>query len=438
MNELIISAHQTPGHVTFDNYKEVRSKLISYIRPFDGIEYTLDDLDTAVKNRDELKEFHDAVTGKKKELKEAYSAPFVVVDGMLDELLAIIDEPYKKAKNFVLDAEKELKKQRILDYAKSRAASLGDVGEKIVASPSFFSKKWLNQSFSDKKCRDAVDEIIARAADDLLSISAAGGENVAAMTAHYVETLSMDSVKSFLSSLKVPTDDPIETVSENNVLGYKILKITATEDQMASILDRLELMNVDVEELEDGMPKPMTQLTAPDFDSFVSFDIETTGSFGAGDAEGEARITEIGAVRVVDGRIVDKFDMLADPGRKILPYIERLTHITNAMVAGKPPVDDVIRAFREFVGDSILVGHNIKNSDLHYIKKAAERAGVSFSGAFLDTYILAKSLKEKTNWEKLKLEYLSEYYGLTHTDAHRAWSDAEVTAQLYFELKKIL
>ena len=60
------------------------------------------------------------------------------------------------------------------------------------------------------------------------------------------------------------------------------------------------------------------------------------------------------------------------------------------MVADKPPVDEVIKMFYEFVGDSILIGHNIKSSDLRYITKAANKAGVNFKVPFLDTYLLAK------------------------------------------------
>lgn len=83
------------------------------------------------------------------------------------------------------------------------------------------------------------------------------------------------------------------------------------------------------------------------------------------------------------------------------------------------------------------MGHNIKSSDLRSICKAAKKAGVHFNVPFLDTYILAKGYKEKMKWEKLNLSYLSGYYGLEHKEVHRAWSDAEVNAQIYFELQKL-
>jgi DNA polymerase III epsilon subunit-like protein len=89
------------------------------------------------------------------------------------------------------------------------------------------------------------------------------------------------------------------------------------------------------------------------------------------------------------------------------------------------------------VGDSVLVGHNIKSSDLRYITKAADKAGVHFDGEFLDTYLLAKQFKAKMMWEKVNLPYLADFYGFEHKEAHRAWSDAEVNAQIYFELQKL-
>ena len=202
-------------------------------------------------------------------------------------------------------------------------------------------------------------------------------------------------------------------------------------------MDMLELMGVEVDEIEDGMPQKMEELVSPEFDSFVAFDIETSGTNGAASGDGEAKITEIGAVRVVSGEVVEKFDELANPGRKIVPRIARLTHITDEMVADKPPVDEVIKAFREFVGDSILVGHNIKSSDLRYITKAAAKAGVHFGMPFLDTYLLAKQYKEQMGWENVQLSTLSAFYGVEHKEVHRAWSDAEVNAHIYFELKKL-
>ena len=117
--------------------------------------------------------------------------------------------------------------------------------------------------------------------------------------------------------------------------------------------------------------------------------------------------------------------------------VTRIHHITNEMVSDKPLVDEVIKKFHEFVGDNILVGHNIKSSDLRYITKAADKAGIHFSVPFLDTYLLAKKFKKQMKWENVKLPYLAKQYGFEHKEEHRAWSDAEVNAQVYFELQKL-
>ena len=440
MNELVILTSQTPGVVTFENYEEVKLSLQTYINDtFANMDYESEGFEVASADYEELKKMRDVVTKKQKELEKAYSAPYVTVEAMLKEIISIIDVPYKKAKAFVDTAEKSQKKNEIMRYAMQKASEYGDVGRKIIESPTFFNNSWANKSTSVKSIHDSIDSILNQAVMDVNLIHATGGDNTAVLMARYFETLSMDDVKSFKSSLS-ETDIEIDSMSvesENNVLGYKILKITATEDQMASIMDQLEIMGVEVEEIEDGMPKAMEELMTPDFDSFVAFDIETTGSNGAANGDSEAQITEIGAVRVVNGVVTERFDMLANPGRKIVPRIARITHITDDMVADQPPVSEVIKKFHEFVGDSIVVGHNIKSSDLRYITKAADKAGVHFDVPFLDTYLLAKRFKDTQKWEKINLGYLAQQYGFEHKEAHRAWSDAEVNAQVYFELQKL-
>lgn len=224
---------------------------------------------------------------------------------------------------------------------------------------------------------------------------------------------------------------------EEEPAGYQILKLTGTQAQMSQILALAKKLGMGVEVLEDGMPAAMKELTEPDFDSFVAFDIETTGTYGADNGDAPAEITEIGAVKVVDGQIVARFSQLANPGREIVPNIARLTHITNEMVQDKPPIDEVIRMFREFVGDAVLVGHNIKSCDIPHISKAAKRAGVAFDNDYFDTYRYAKTLKESMGWENVKLEYLSQQFGISQPDAHRAWCDAEANVGVYFRLKEI-
>ena len=439
MNDLILITNQTPGLVTFKNFEEVRANLQQYVREnFADVDYSALGAAAAEADAKQLKQYKDVISKTKKKLEQDYSAPYRAVEAMLDELTAILDGPYKAAKAFADGAEKDEKREEILRFAAEQADALGPAGRKIVESPKFFNEKWLNKGCRVKEWQDGVRAVLAQASQDLQSIRAAGGEKADTLAAVYYTTLSMDSVKNTMETLRAggAEADAPAVPSENNVLGYKVLKITATEDQMAAILDQLALMGADVEELEDGMPKPMPELTEPDFDSFVAFDIETTGTFGAASGDGEAKITEIGAVRVIDGKVTEKFDMLANPGRAIVPRVARLTGITNEMVKDEPPVDEVIRAFRDFVGNSILVGHNIKSSDLRYITKAAKKAGVHFDMPFLDTYPLARKQKARMGWDGVSLPELAKFYGLQHKEAHRAWSDAEVNAKVYFALRE--
>lgn len=440
MNKFELITTQQPGIVTFDNYELIKENLTRYVsESFENVDYNIRGYEAAKADRDELKQTKDIITKTTKELKAAYSAPYVEIENKLNELAEILDGPYKKAKAFVDETEAVQKKEAVMKYAYEKAAELGEIGLKVVNSNAFFNEKWLNKTFTVKKYQDEIDSIIQTAAKDIHTIQTTGGDNTSIMMARYYETLSLDGVKSFVDSLESSEVDidALALPSEKNAIGYKVLKITATEDQMAIIMDQLEMLGVEVEELEDGMPKTMEELTVPNFESFVVFDIETTGTNGAASGDGEAKITEIGAVRVVNGEVVEKFDELANPGRKIVPRIARLTHITDEMVADKPPVDEVIKMFHDFVGNSIVVGHNIKSSDLRYITKAADKAGVHFDNQFLDTYVLAKKYKEQMNWEKLNLSYLSSLYGFEHQEVHRAWSDAEVNAKIYFVLKEL-
>ena len=172
----------------------------------------------------------------------------------------------------------------------------------------------------------------------------------------------------------------------------------------------------------------MHELDVPNFDSFVAFDTETTG-FGRND-----RITEIGAVRVVNGEIVERFQMLANPGKGIPGPVQQLTGITNAMVADAKPYQDVAKFFKEFAGDAVLVGHNI-GFDIRMLAQAALPTGADFTNDYFDTNRYAKRLKQAQGWETTKLGYLAENLGVELNNAHRALADAEATAGVYMKLR---
>ena len=351
----------------------------------------------------------------------------------------MVKEPIDIIDKMIKENTKIEKHQEIMKYARGKAKALGEYADKVLESTAFFNEKWLNATYKTKDWQGDVDGIVQAAADSLEIIKNVGGKNKSALLAFYFDKLSLEGAEQFLAiAAEDINEDTVLTVEdEDAVVGYKILKVKGTERQMIQFLTQLEISDLEFEELEDGMPKAMRERELADFDSFVAFDIEHTGTYGIANGDAEAEIIEIGAVKVINGQLVEKFDMLANPGRKIVPRVARLTHITDDMVRNEPGVDEVIKKFKAFVGDCVLVGHNIKSCDIPHITRAAKRAGVAFDNEFLDTKKLANCYKECKNWENVTLPYLSQYFGISQTEAHRAWCDAEANAYVYFELQKL-
>lgn len=444
MEGLQLLSRQEPGEVTIDNFQELREALSGVLNRYEHLVYTDDMLADAKADKKELTRLRRELDDRRKEVKLAYLAPYNAFEGKVKELLAMIDAPLEEIKGFIVsmeEREKAVKRQELEAYFRRKSGPLGDLAEQVLSSPAFLEDKWLNKSTSAKAWQAAVDEKIAAAARDLGSSQATAGQHSGALAAKYLETMDTRELAAYRERLNAVSEAeasvPLPTATEDRRVGYKVLKLTGTPEQLTQALELLELAGVSCEELEDGMPQPMTELTTPDFDSFVAFDIETSGTYGAANGDGPAEITEIGAVKVVDGKVTERFSELVNPSRKILPRIARITGITDDMVADKPDITTVIRAFSEFVGDSVLVGHNIKASDLYYIDRAACRAGARLENPFFDTYLYAKRWQATKGWDTVKLEYLSEWFGIQQKDAHRAWCDAEANAELYEKLKEL-
>ena len=438
MNELFnFDYSSTPGIVRFDNYDEIKTLLNNRIDIYNRTDYSTQSLDDITSDRDALKEIKSDITDFRKKLIESYDAPLDDVKNKLDDLIAIVDKPLKKLDVLVKEAAKKAKHDEIMDYARKQSVSLGAYADKILNSSSFFDKDWLLTKYSKKKWQEAVDDIFTRAKQDIKSISEIGGDNKNIMLARYYDTLSMDGMSDFVKNVSSDiTDDTSDSV-DDGVVGYKVIKVYGTEHQMMQLFMDMELLSIDYEEIEDGMPQDMVELTDPGFDSFVAFDIEHTGTNGSERGDAPAEIIEIGAVRVVNGEVVETFDELANPGRKIVPLVARLTRITDDMVRDMPPVDEVIKRFRDFAGDSVLVGHNITGCDIPHIQKAAKRCGFVFENNYLDTKKLAMKQKKKFGWDNVKLTTLTEYFGIEQKDAHRAWCDAEANAYVYLRLREV-
>lgn len=160
--------------------------------------------------------------------------------------------------------------------------------------------------------------------------------------------------------------------------------------------------------------------------TYVVFDLETTGL-----REDCDEIIEIGALKVADGKVVNRFLEFLKPERPISPAITQLTGITNAMVRDARRTEEVIADFMRFCGEDVLVGHNLP-FDYKFIKRYAARYGYPFEKSGIDTLKIAR--KVHRDLESRSLEFLCAHYGIDNRAAHRAYHDALATAKLYHYL----
>ncbi len=159
--------------------------------------------------------------------------------------------------------------------------------------------------------------------------------------------------------------------------------------------------------------------------TFAVFDLETTGTDPSSDA-----ITEIGAVKIEDGKITESFHTLINPGRSISERITELTGIDDEMVKDAPTFKEVLPDFYKFTYGAVLVGHNVE-FDYRFIKNNSKKEGYNFYNPAMDTLSLSRELlPELANH---KLNTVAEHFGIGFNH-HRALSDAEATAELFIEL----
>lgn len=165
------------------------------------------------------------------------------------------------------------------------------------------------------------------------------------------------------------------------------------------------------------------------FDTYVSFDIETTGFSPITD-----EIIEIGAVLINNGMIVDEFHTLVQPTQPVPFDITLITGITNDMLSDAPRFDEILCDFLQFIGDYPLIGHNV-GFDVNFVYDGATRClGHGIDNVHVNTIRLAKhAAPDLPNY---KLGTVLKYFGIENDNAHRALSDAKATYQLYERLKQ--
>lgn len=184
-------------------------------------------------------------------------------------------------------------------------------------------------------------------------------------------------------------------------------------------IERLFVFNgCGVQRSLDDLGTPLAQVT------FCVLDIETTGS-----DRGSDLITEIGVVKVRGGECLGTMATLVNPGRAIAPSVIVLTGITESMVANAPRIESVLPALQEFVGDAVVVGHNV-GFDISFINAALLRSDrTALCNTVIDTLPLARRLV-RDEVPDCRLGTLATRLRLDHRPTHRALDDALATTDL--------
>lgn len=190
---------------------------------------------------------------------------------------------------------------------------------------------------------------------------------------------------------------------------------------------------------EDQYPNPV-ETRDTDLESFVAFDLETTGRNPTYDS-----IIEIGAVRVVGEEVVETeefcFRELVHPldSKKVSMEVEALTGITNDDVKTARTVQEVLPDFMKFVGDSVLVGFNCMAFDSKFMVRAGRYSHILIENRYFDVMRFAEDFRDRLGLgpKKFSLEDLAEKLEIANPRAHRALADAITTARAFIELKKL-
>jgi DNA polymerase-3 subunit epsilon len=198
-----------------------------------------------------------------------------------------------------------------------------------------------------------------------------------------------------------------------------------SDDEAAALDDELERGEPLTIPTGPGVQRSFDDLGRPLHEvPFVVIDFETTGG-----SPRDCMITEVGAVKLQGGRCLGTMQTLVNPGQAVPPEITMITGITEAMVLPAPRIESVLPTLLEFMGDAVVVGHNVR-FDLAFLNAACERAGYARrAGPSVDTCALARRLV-RDEVPNCRLGTLARRFRLGHTPNHRALDDALATGDL--------
>ena len=183
--------------------------------------------------------------------------------------------------------------------------------------------------------------------------------------------------------------------------------------------------------LVDDLKGMVTDSQNQDLDAdYVVFDLETTGF-----SPETNRIIEIGAVKVQNGKIVDKFSTFVNPQVPIPFRIEQLTSINDSMVIDAPVIADILPEFMKFCEGCVMVAHNA-DFDMSFIKKNCQRLDIPCKPTIVDTVALARVLLPNLN--RFKLDTVAKALGVSLENHHRAVDDARCTAEIFVKFIEML
>ncbi len=204
------------------------------------------------------------------------------------------------------------------------------------------------------------------------------------------------------------------------------LRFVYPEDYAGYEKEFKETYNMDFEDfvaLDEKKYKGKSLLEFPS--DYTVIDLETTDlSYEYGE------ILEMAALKVRNGKIIDRYEQLVKPDDPIPPMATAVNGITDEMVADCPKLEDTMMEYLDFIGDDIVIGHNCVSFDVNYIyKNAFEIYGVWFSNNIVDTMRISRRLFKEEKHHRLK--DLIKRYGLGDKQEHRGLSDCEYTKMVY-------